>query len=212
MNMENHRPSLDEVLDQYYEAAEDFDADILASFIQKYPEYSQKLQQYAMAQMLLTPPTEDELQAVELPDEELLPMQSNLLKKLQELRGVPSTTEINQAMDKLATVSGAKATRAATISVFGSDEHGEDDLLVVATEEGSSMDDAPDWFFRDLASHIGTSPIPLRAGIRMHSRQFAQQRFSATDKPVDGPPRTWRQAVEECITDEATKRAILARF
>jgi hypothetical protein len=44
----------------------------------------------------------------------------------------------------------------------------------------------------------------------MKGQQLAQ-RFSAKVKPAEPPSITWEQAVEDCITDDAVKTAILER-
>ena len=42
-------------------------------------------------------------------------------------------------------------------------------------------------------------------------QHLGHQRFSAQDKLAEGPPVTWEQLVEDCITDEEVKKKILER-
>ena len=97
--MTNSKPTvdLDEVLDLYARASEPFDAKVLSNFIQQYPQHAKPLQRYAQVQLTFKQPTREELEAVELSDEELLPQQSKLLQRMQQLRGSASPSDIDAA-------------------------------------------------------------------------------------------------------------------
>lgn len=202
--------NLDEVLADYAHASQEFDAKVLKAFIDKYPEHARALQRYAHIQLTSVPATLNEVDFEALSDEEMLPRQSKLLQRMQQLRGMPSASDASEAAGRLASISGEKAMQAAAISVFGSWEHGEDLLLLSVTDSTSEVRGVPDWFYERLGSHVGSTPAALIAGIAMKRQQpAALQRFSSKEKLKEPPPITWEQAVEDCITDEAEKNAIL---
>jgi hypothetical protein len=204
--------SLDEVLADYAHASQEFDAKVLQAFIDKYPEHARALQRYAHIQLTSMPATPDEVDEESLSDEEMLPRQSKLLQRMQQLRRVPSASDASEAAGKLASISGEQAMRAAAIAVFGSCEHGEDLLLLSITESVAEVRGVPDWFYEELGTQVGAAPAALIAGMAMKRQQPAGlQRFSAKGKPTEPPPMTWEQAVEDCITDDAVKNAILKR-
>lgn len=200
---------LDEVLADYAHASQDFDAKVLQAFIEKYPEHARALQRYAQVQLTSVPATPEEVDNEPLSDAEMLPLQSKLLQRMQELRGSPTAADSTEASKKLASISGDAATRAATVAVFGACEHGQDLLLLSVTDSPSAIERVPDWFFEELGAHVGLPPAAVQAGMAMKRQPQGLQRHSAKGKPVELPPMTWEQVVEECITDEAVKKAIL---
>src|SRR5262245_31349470 len=122
--------SLDEVLADYAHAAAKFDPNVLQTFIDKYPEHSRALQRYAHIQLTSVPATQDEINSEPLSDDEMLPRQSRLLQRMQQLRGTPSASDTSEALKGLASISGENAIQAATAAVFGSSEEGQDLLLL----------------------------------------------------------------------------------
>lgn len=72
--MTNSKPAeLDKVLEEYALASEDFDANVLHSFVGKYPEHAPALRRYAQVQLTFVEPTREEIEAEELTDDEMLP-------------------------------------------------------------------------------------------------------------------------------------------
>ncbi len=211
MTNSKHTASLDEVLADYAHASQEFDAKVLQAFIDKYPEHARALQCYAHIQLTSMPATPEEIDEESLSDEEMLPRQSRLLQRMQQQRRVPSASDASEAAGKLASISGEQAVQAAAIAVFGSCEHGEDLLLLSVTE--SVVDrGVPDWFYEELGIHVGATPAALLVGMAMKRQPSGVlQRFSAKGKPTEPPSMTWEQAVEDCITDDAVKSAILKR-
>ncbi|TDQ83478.1 hypothetical protein [Paraburkholderia silvatlantica] len=203
--------SLDEVLADYANASPEFDAKVLRTFVEQYPEHAGALQRYAQVQLTSVAATADEVENEPLSDEEMLPLQSKLLQRMQQLRGAPSASDLQQASSKLASISGEKATQAAAAAVFGSSEHGEDLLLLSITESASGAQHVPDWFYEELGSHLSLSATVIQASLGSRLQPTGLQRFSTRGKPAESPPVTWEQAVEDCITDDAVKRAILER-
>lgn len=208
-----HTASLDEVLVDYGRASQEFDAKVLQAFIDKYPEHVRALQRYAHIQLTSIPATPEEVDSESLSVEEMLPRQSKLLQRMQQLRDAPLASDVSEAVGKLTSISGEQAMQATAIAVFGSCEHGEDLLLICITDSASEVRGVPDWFYKELSSRFGVTSAGLIAGMEMKRQQaIGRQRFSAKEKPVEPPSLTWEQAVEECITDDTVKKAILQRF
>lgn len=206
----NHSVGLDRVLAGYAEASEVFDARVLHDYVQRYPQFADALNRYAQVQLSSVRATAEEIGKTDLSDEELLPMQSKLLQRLQQLRSPMGAGQEagNEATKKLAAIKGAKATDAAAMAVFGGTDCGQDDLFLLITEPPPGVSNVPDWVYSELGGHLGVSSAGVRAGI---ASSLGAQRFSASNKPINAPPLTWEDAVEQSITDEATKQAILRR-
>jgi len=206
----NHTEGLDQVLASYAEASEDFDARVLHDYIQRYPQFADALNRYAQVQLSSVRATPEEIAETDLIDEELLPMQSKLLQRLQQMRSpIGADPEDGaEAAKKLAAIKGAKATEAAAIAVFGGIDYGQDDLFLLVTEPLPGISDVPDWVYSGLGRYLGVSSEGARAGI---ASRLGAQRFSASNKPINLAPLTWEEAVEQSITDETTRTTILRR-
>lgn len=211
--MTNIKPAeLDQVLEEYALASEGFDATVLDSFIQKYPEHAQPLRRYAQVQLTFVQPSREEVEAEPLTDEELLPRQSKLLQRMQQLRGTASSTDVDAAAEKLASISGETQLMAAALTVFDSTDHGEDLLLVSVTDSKSPVKGVPSWFYDGLGHSIGCPPGAVLQAIARRSQQHVgSQRFSTQGKLAEPPPITWEKLVDDCISDEEVKRKILER-
>jgi hypothetical protein len=211
MTISKRTVGLDEVLADYAHASQDFDAKVLQAFIEEYPEHARALQRYAQIQLTSVPATPEEVDSESLSDEELLPMQSKLLQRMHELRGSPSAADSTEAARRLASISGDAATRAAAIAVFGSCAEGEDLLLVSITDSSSDIGGVPPWFYEGLGSHIGVPGAAVRVSLALKRQPAGLQRHSSKGKPVEAASTTWTQLVEECISDDGVKRAIMKR-
>lgn len=212
--MTNSKPTadLDEILDEYARASDVFDAKILHSFIEKYPEYAKPLQRYAQVQLTFKQPTRDEVEAEKLTEEEMLPVQSKLLQRLQQLRGTPSAADIATASEKIAAISGDIGVEDAARAIFLSADHGEDLLLVSVADSSSPVKGVPNWFYEGLGNRVGCPAAAVVQALAMkRQRHIGTQRFSTYDKLSEGPPVTWEQLVDECITDKEVKKEILER-
>lgn len=203
--------NLDQVLDDYAQASPEFDAKVLKNYIEKYPDHAQALQRYAQVQLTSEPATAEEIANETVSDQEMLPQQSKLLQRMQQLRENSAVSGELEAAKKLESITGEKAIQAASIAVFGSYDHGEDLLLLSVIEGSSEVSNVPDWFYKGLGAHVHIDPALLQASNSSSWRQTANQRYSAKEKPIEVPPITWEEVVEQCITDEVVKKAILDR-
>jgi len=212
--MTNTKPTvdLDQVLDLYSRASESFDAEVLRDFIAKYPEHAKPLQRFAQVQLTFKQPSRDEVEQEKLTDEEMLPRRSKLLQRMQQGRDEPSSTDVTSAGDKLAKISGASGVNSAAQAIFLSTEHGEDLLFLSIVDSTSEVNHLPHWFNAELGKYLDCPPAAVVQAMAIkRQRHLGLQRFSAQDKLAEGPPPTWEQLVEDCITDENVKRNILER-
>ena len=204
--------SLDAVLASYATQARDFNAEVLQSFIDKYPHYAEPLRRYAQVQLVSIPATVEEVEQEDTPDREMLPMQSKLLLRMQQLRRDPSTEEIKDAAKKLDALKGQSIQTAAR-AVFGALEAGQARLFLCVIE-APGVKDTPEWFSDSLGSYLDCSSAALRHAIaRRHAGggAISLQRFSATVRPKITPSRSWSEAVEETIKDPVTKAQLLVK-
>lgn len=72
------------VVDSYTRAAPEFDANVLRDFLSRYPQHANKLLFYAAWQLNSTPATPEEVEREEVSNDELLRMQSKVLKLLDK--------------------------------------------------------------------------------------------------------------------------------
>ena len=208
MTNSKRKMNLDEVLASYALAAPEFDANVLQCFVNEHPEHARALRRYAQLQLTSVPASREEVEQEDVGDDELLPLQSKVLQKMQALRGVPPSEEVGAAIAKLNSISGETATREATLAVFGAVGHGQDTLLLCVVEP-PGVNGVPSWFDDRLGKHISVPAGVLRAGINLSRQAARTQRFSASEKLEEALPVSWEDAVRECIDDEIVQRTIL---
>lgn len=208
MSNSKREMNMDDVLASYALAAPEFNANILQDFVKQYPEHAPALRRYAQLQLTSVPATPEEVQQESVSDDELLPLQSEILQKMQALRGVPSSEEMEDVEKKLRSISGMAATRAASLAVFGTVEHGEDTLLLCVIEP-PGVNDVPEWFFVRLGNHISVPAGVLKASLRQIKGGARVQRYSASGNLVAAEPLSWAEAVRDCIDDDKVQRTIL---
>ena len=208
MSNSKRKMNLDDVLVSYVLAAPEFNANVLQAFIDEYPEHAPALRRYAQLQLTSVPATPEEVEQESINDDELLPLQSKILQKMQAMLGIPSSEEMEDVAKKLGTISGMAATRAASRAVFGTVEHGEDTLLLCVIEP-PGVNDVPEWFFVRLGNHIAVPAGVLKASLSHVKRGARVQRYSASENLVAAEPVSWVEAVRDCIDDEKVQRTIL---
>jgi hypothetical protein len=205
--------SLDEVLARYASQASDFNPEALQRLIDEYPQHADALRRYAHVQLISVPATPEEIEREDTPDHELLPMQSKLLLRMQQLRAKLSPGDLRDAQKKLGAIKGSRAIHDATRAVFGGTESGEPSLFLCVIDP-PGVKDAPEWFSETLATHMESSVAAVQIAItrRQSGRGVVRlQMFSARERPKDAQPRSWLQAVAENITDATIRERILRR-
>lgn len=202
--------SLDEVLTRYAHASQDFDPETLQDFIKDYPDYAPQLRRCAYIQLTSVAASPAEIAEESVEDADMLHRQSKLLLQMQKLRGTSSSVDEAEASRRLATISGEKNIRSASLSVFGSCEHGEDLLLISIADTTSKVLGVPPWFYNKLGEYLGISREALIAALALKQLPEAGlQRFSAQGKPTELTSISWEELVEDCITDETVKNELL---
>lgn len=205
--------SLDEVLTRYVNQASEFNPEVLQRLIDQYPQHADALRRYAHVQLVSLPATPEEIEREGTPDEELLPMQSKLLLRMQLLRAASSAEQLHEAEKKLAAIKGKQAISEATHAVFGGTKSGETALFLCVIDP-PGVHDAPGWFSEALATHMRSQVAAVQLALtkRQSGRgRIRLQKFRARERPKDTGPRSWSQAVAETITDSAVRERILRR-
>lgn len=210
MTIKSRTVSLDDVLADYAREAREFDAQVLQRYISQYPDHALALQRYAQVQLSSAPATPEAIEAEDTPDEEMLPQQSQLLRRMQHLRQGPSAADVEEATKRLDGIVGRQATEAAAAAVFDSVEHGEDDLFLCIVEHPGAVD-VPDWVHGRLGGHLRVPPPALVAAMAKRRPAPRAQRHSAADRLSEAEPIPWRQAVLNCITDAEVQNDLLSR-
>jgi hypothetical protein len=216
MTTKSRTVSLDDVLADYAREAREFDAQVLQRYISQYPDYALALQRYAQVQLSSAPATPEAIDAEATPDEEMLPQQSQLLRRMQHLRQGPSAADVDvdvdveEATKRLDGIVGRQATEAAAAAVFDSVEHGEDDLFLCIVEHPGAVD-VPDWVHGRLGRHLRVPPAALVAAMAKRRPAPRAQRHSAAGRLSEAEPIPWRQAVLNCITDAEVQNELLSR-
>ncbi len=182
MNPLHRNPTLDDVLAEYANAAQGFDAKALQDLVDRYPDYAPALHRYAQIQLSSVRATASEIAAEEVPAAEV---RAEFL-----------------AAKKLERISGEQGLRAAATAVFGACRHGEDMLLMLIKDSG--ITDVPAWILERLAKYIDMPLSLIRQSLPLQAH--AQ---SYKGKPAKSAPASWADAVKACISDEETQRNLL---
>lgn len=205
--------SLDEILARYASQAGNFNPEVLQRLIDEFPQHAEALRRYAHVQLVSVPATTEEIEREETPDQELLPMQSKLLLRMQQLRAAPTAGDIRDAQKKLATLKGKQKIHDAARAVFGGTDSGEPSLFLCVIDP-PGVPDAPAWFSETLAEHTQSQVAAVQVAIahRQSGRGAIRlQKFSARERPKEAASRSWSQAVADTITDPAVRERILSR-
>jgi hypothetical protein len=191
MNPRNQNTSLDDVLAEYASAAEGFDAQVLQELVDRYPDHAPALHRYAQVQLASARAEESEIAAEVLSPLEMPALQNKLRERMDSL-----------ATKKLEEISGEQRLRAAATAIFGACQHGEDMLLMLIKDSG--IRDVPVWVFDRLAKYVDVPLSMIRQALPLQAH--AQ---SYKGKPRKSAPVSWAEAVDACIADEKTRRALL---
>jgi hypothetical protein len=191
MNPPDQNSTLDDVLAEYANAAEGFDAKVLQEMVDRYPDHAPALHRYAQVQLASARADEGEIAAEAIPAPEMPALQNKLRERMDSL-----------ATKKLENISGEQGLRAAATAIFGACQHGEDMLLMLIKDSG--IRDVPGWVFERLAKYVDVPLSMIRQALPLQAH--AQ---SYKGKPVKSAPVSWAEAVDACIADEETRRALL---
>jgi hypothetical protein len=191
MNHRNQNTSLDDVLAEYANAAEGFDAKLLQELVDRYPHHAPALHRYAQVQLASARAEENEI-AAEVLSASVMPA---LRDRLRERMGSLVTKKLEE-------ISGEQGLRTAATAIFGACQHGEDMLLMLIKDSG--IRDVPGWVFDRLAKYVDVPLSMIRQALPLQAH--AQ---SYRGKPTKSAPVSWAEAVAACIADEETRRSLL---
>lgn len=191
MNPLDQNATLDDVLAEFANAAEGFDARVLQELVGRYPDYASALHRYAQVQLVSARANESEIAAEVLTATEMPALQDKLRERMGSL-----------ATRKLEDISGEQGLRAAATAIFGACQHGEDMLLMLIKDSG--IRDVPGWVLDRLAKYVDVPLSMIRQALPLQAH--AQ---SYKGKPAKSAPVSWAEAVTACVADEKTRRALL---
>ena len=199
--------SLDEVLREYSDATENFDADILDEYLNRYPDYAERLRNYASVWLMSSFATPDEIASEVVPDQEMLVMQSKLLSRLHSLKpSKEQTKDIGKVIERLNSIKGIEEFDRVTRKVLGNLESEEEELLIEEYLD-PGLEKEPSWIKERLSQVLGCLPEVIPVALFQYRLQVSHH-YSSTGKPVKKKPRSWVDAVEELTVSNERKKTL----
>jgi len=199
--------SLDKVLREYSDASENFDADILGEFLNRYPEYAERLRNYASVWLMSRCATAEEIASEVVPDEEMLPIQSRLLSRLYSLKDSQAQTEdLGVVIERLKDIKGAQEFDRIALAVLGDFESDEEELLIAEYIDPGLVEE-PSWIKEGFGKVLGCLPELVPVVLVEYRSQFTHH-YSANGKPVKSEPRSWADAVESLSVSKERKKML----
>lgn len=199
--------SLDKVLREYSDASENFDANILDEYLIRYPEYADRLRNYASVWLMSRFATPEEIAIEAVPDEEMLPMQSRLLSRLHNMKNSNDQTEdVDTIIERLKDIKGMQFDYVARI-VLGDFESDEEELLLAEYIDPGLVEE-PFWVKEHLGQFLEclTELVPVAL---VKYRNQVVHHYSANGKPVKNKLRSWVEAVESLSISRERKQMLL---
>ena len=198
-------------MDQFFYASETPSRELLHKLIDKYPQYSHELADFAL-HWSLTEPTDDSiLVGKDVSEEGLLSVRSKVLNTLYENSNADakkySLDEVS--VDSVASVLGDIKGRKVLKKVSEAAGLGNNTVLLgkVLT---SSIIDPPKYVIDHLSEHLDVPSELVAQCIIRNEAQPVARHFSAKGKPTAGNRETWVEAVHHLVASEDEKRRLLA--
>lgn len=202
MTTPNHRPSLDEVLDEFfYSADKPTPAEVLRA-CDAYPEYRDDIVEFVAlwtAYEASPEPVED-ASLPKVTTDDVSRLQSYVLNRIHELDGeAAQASDIEATKRAISTLAGGKLRRAATAAGFASS--------LLMSKVLTTITNVPPRVIRDLAKHLNVAQADLR---RCIGPQFAGARNYSSNRQPDAPGlETWESAVRSLPESEDEKTRLL---
>lgn len=200
--------SLEQVLREYSDASENFDENILDKYLNLYPEYADRLRNYASVWLMSRFATPEEIAGEAVPDEKMLPMQSRLLSRLHNIKNSnDQTEEVDVIIERLKDIKGTQFDFVAR-EVLGKFESEEEELLLAEYIDPGLVEE-PLWVKERLGHFLEclTELVPL-ALVKYRSQVL--HHYSANGKPVKKNIRSWVEAVESLSISHERKQTLLS--
>jgi len=204
---ENTTISLDKVLREYSDASENFDANILDEYLSRYPEYADRLRNYASVWLMSSFATQEEIANEVVPDKEMLPMQSRLLSRLHNMKNTNNQTEeVGTIIERLKNIKGKKEFDRVARVVLGDFESDEEEMLIEEYIDPGLVNE-PSWIKKGFAKVLGCSPELFSISLIEYRRQLLHH-YSSDGKPAKYKPRSWIDAVESLSISKERKKIL----
>jgi len=201
----NGKPSLEEVLDQFFFSADKPSPTMVLRACEAHPEYREDILEFAaLWSSYEATPAHASVEAVrDVSEESVSRLQSFVLNRLHELDNKPMfDADVEAAQLAVAGLAGAKLKRAAAAVGLG-----ESSLLLtkVLTQR---ITNAPIKVLKGLASHLNVVESALRQclGVRLAGGMS----YKASDKPNIPQAETWESAVRALSVSAEEKSRLLA--
>ncbi|WNO04000.1 hypothetical protein [Rhodoferax mekongensis] len=200
--------SVDEVLHAFSMASEDFDATLLAEFLNIYPQYKDRLLAYAATWLNCSVASETDIANLEVPPLALLKAQSKLLQIWDKAFSVSQTESLEKAEKTLSGFVGASGLRDFSFGLFKYHDEELEPLAMELLDGGIS--DIPLRYLNNLGETLGCQPSDVsRVFTKYHSQSAQQTYHSSSAKPKVSAPRTWSDVVNELDISVAKKAELL---
>lgn len=199
--------SLDDVLHEYSDASENFDADILDEYINRYPEYADRLRNYASVWLMSRCATPEEIASEVVPEQEMLKTQSRLLSRLHSMKESNNRTEeVGVVIERLKNIKGTQEFDRVAQIILGDFESDDEELLIEEYIDPGLVKE-PFWIKERFGEVLECSPelVPIAL---VEYRSQVSHHYSANGKPAKIKPRNWIDAVESLSISQARKKML----
>lgn len=205
MTSPNRRPSLEEVLDEFFFSADKPSPDMVLRTCEAHPEYRADILEFAALwashEAAPEPENVDALSAVS--EESVSRLQSFVLNRLHELDEKTAQASGVEATKKaVANLAGGALRRAATAAQLGGS------TLLLQKILTNSLKDVPSSVLGSLANHLNSTLAALQQSLA--GTTAIGRSYSASDKPYAPVKETWESAVRSLPVSDEEKSRLLA--
>lgn len=202
MTSPNRRPSLEEVLDEFFFSAEKPSSSMVLSACEAHPEYREDIMEFAAlwSSYETSPEPTDAENTVS--EESVSRLQSYVLNRVHELDAKHVSNSDEAAQIALAGLAGGKLKRAAAAAGLG------ESTVLLTKVITKQIIDLPTIVLDELAKHLNVTVDALQ---RCFGRDLAGGiSYKASAKPNVPQTETWEHAVQALPVSEEEKMRLLS--
>lgn len=203
MTSPNRRPSLEEVLDEFFFSAEKPSSSAVLNACAAHPEYREDIMEFAALWSSYEASPEPTDAEDEVSEESVSRLQSFVLNRVHELDAKPvSASDEATARAALAGLAGGKLKRAALAAGLG------ESTVLLTKAITKQIFDLPTKVLDELAKHLKVTPGGLQRcfGIEL----AGDMRYKASAQPNAPKKETWEHAVQALPVSEVEKMRLLS--
>ncbi len=206
MTSQTARPSLDEVLDEFFFSADKPSASMVLRACEAHPKYREDILEFAaLWSSYEASPEFDSAELVEVSDASVSRLQSFVLNCLHEVDAKPSSaanSDAEAARKAIQTLSGNRLKNAAVAAGLGSS------TLLLTKILTKSIVDVPHRVVNDLAHYLKTASAALQQCFEPNLA--GAKSYSATIRPSTSAQESWEQAVRSLSVSSDERQRLLA--